>query len=101
MPVFVTHFIEHSKGGAFIGEMNEFIVHHYGGHEKDADWETDQKLPFIKFDFHHVDFYYTPIKLFYLSISHRVTPNSEIPLIDDSLWYSRDLEAIWQPPKHS
>ena len=42
LPIFIEHYIEYDKGG-FI----DYLVHHYGGHEQDADWETDQKLPFM------------------------------------------------------
>ena len=41
LPLFVEHYAEYQ------GDLTDFLVHHYGGHEKDADWETDQKLPFM------------------------------------------------------
>lgn len=42
MPILIEHFASYK--GSFV----DFIVHHYGGHEKDADWETDMKLPFMQ-----------------------------------------------------
>lgn len=99
MPVFITHFIEHNNGDSFFEEMKEFLVHHYGGHEIDADWETDQKLPFMKIDFHQVDLFYTPVKLTYLDVINHSIISAILPLINDSHWYSRDLESLWQPPK--
>ncbi|MBL7704033.1 MAG: hypothetical protein JNM21_00670 [Taibaiella sp.] len=42
VPLFVQHYIEYDGG------LVDFMVHHYGGHEKDEDWETDQKLPFMQ-----------------------------------------------------
>lgn len=42
VPLFVQHYIEYDGG------LVDFMVHHYGGHEKDDDWETDQKLPFMQ-----------------------------------------------------
>lgn len=42
MPILIEHFASYK--GSFV----DFIVRHYGGHEKDADWETDMKLPFMQ-----------------------------------------------------
>ena len=42
LPIFIEHYMEYDKGG-----LIHYVVHHYGGHEKDEDWETDQKLPFM------------------------------------------------------
>jgi hypothetical protein len=42
LPILIEHYMEYE------GDFVDFMIHHYGGHEKDADWETDQKLPFIK-----------------------------------------------------
>ncbi len=41
LPIFVEHYLEYE------GDFVDFMVHHYGGHEKDEDWDTDQKLPFM------------------------------------------------------
>ena len=41
LPLFVSHYLD------FKGNLVEYVVHHYGGHEKDADWEVDMKLPFM------------------------------------------------------
>lgn len=104
LPIFVSHFIEHlqkDKLGSVTDEMVFFIVHHYGGHEKDEDWQTDQKLPFIKVEISHVDHSYLPIITF------------EIPQLDknilqkpSSTFYeeylsSHYLNTIWQPPKQA
>ena len=47
IPVLINHFVEHAEEDNSITFM-DYMVHHYGGHEKDADWETDMKLPFMQ-----------------------------------------------------
>ncbi|WP_133641430.1 hypothetical protein [Sphingobacterium paludis] len=42
LPILIEHY------AAYQGDLLDFVVHHYGGHEKDADWDTDMKLPFMK-----------------------------------------------------
>ncbi|MCA6068438.1 hypothetical protein JI747_014725 [Chryseobacterium sp. RG1] len=41
VPVLIEHLMEYQ------GSFSEFLVEHYDNHQKDADWDTDQKLPFI------------------------------------------------------
>ncbi|WEK69755.1 MAG: hypothetical protein P0Y62_18320 [Candidatus Chryseobacterium colombiense] len=41
VPVLIEHLMEYQ------GSFSEFMVEHYDNHHKDADWDTDQKLPFI------------------------------------------------------
>jgi hypothetical protein len=41
VPMFVEHFMEYE------GNLSEFVMEHYDNHKKDADWDLDQKLPFI------------------------------------------------------
>jgi len=101
IPVFISHFIEHDKGGDFLDELEEFLVHHYGGHEKDADWETDQKLPFMKIESVHMDFYFTPIKLFTFLHLEKEIPHIEIKFYKENVVYTYYLNSIWQPPQQS
>lgn len=101
LPVFVTHFIEHDNGGAFLKEMREFIVHHYGGHEMDEDWETDQKLPFIKVKLAHVDFFFSPISKFNALHVDKTISTLSIKSFDEHNIYSHYLNSIWQPPKQT
>jgi hypothetical protein len=99
MPIFFSHFIEHSKGGSLISELKEFVIHHYGGHEMDEDWETDQKLPFMNIEFHHVDFYFSPIKTFQFNVKRKPITTSKTPITTQEHWHSKYLDSIWQPPK--
>ena len=101
LPVFVTHFIEHDKGGNLIDEMEVFLVHHYGGHEMDEDWETDQKLPFIHVDFVHIDFIFNAIKTFITEHLNKYIPSKSIIFYNEDTLYSHYLNSIWQPPKFS
>ena len=43
--LFIEHYQEFVANGE--GDLVDFLVHHYGGHEKDSDWDTDMKLPFM------------------------------------------------------
>ncbi len=99
IPVLISHFIEHKehdKGMTFWG----YLVHHYGGHEKDADWETDMKLPFMR----HADvltiLIVPPDSPDYLS--GHITDFSisrQVVCYQDGAVPSSHLQAIWQPPK--
>ena len=88
LPVFISHFIEHDKGGDFLDEMKTFLVHHYGGHEVDADWETDQKLPFMKVEFVHIDFFFSPIKLFDVLHLDKEISTTSIKTFDEDFLYT-------------
>ena len=79
LPVFVSHFIEHYQGGNVANEMIDFVVLHYNNHEKDEDWKTDQKLPFIKIEEIH-----EPMTSF-----------------DEDFIFFHYLDTIWQPPKQA
>lgn len=101
LPIFVSHFIEHDRGGDFFKEMKVYLVHHYGGHEMDEDWETDMKLPFMKIEIAHIDLAATPkitfIKPFIIKDKIEMT----FIYFDESNIYSHYLNSIWQPPKQA
>lgn len=101
LPVFVSHFIEHDNGGDLFHEMKEFLVHHYGGHEIDEDWETDQKLPFMKIEFVHIDFGFSPIKLYDILHLDKEISTTSIKYFDENFLHSHYLNSIWQPPKQA
>ena len=101
IPVFISHFIEHNQGGDFLEEMETFLVHHYGGHEVDDDWETDQKLPFMKIELLHIDFYFSPTKKLIAQYTERTVPTNKIVFFNESVGYSHYLNTIWQPPKQA
>lgn len=101
LPIFISHFIEHNKGGNFFDEMKVYLIHHYGGHDKDEDWETDQKLPFMKVEIAHIDLATLP-KITFISpfiVKEKIT--SSIEYFDEDNLYSHYLNSIWQPPRQA
>ena len=101
IPVFITHFIEHDNGGDFFKEMKVFLVHHYGGHEVDEDWETDQKLPFMKVEIAHIDLAAIPKFTFDTPFIIKEKIETNFVSFDESNLYSHYLNSIWQPPKQA
>lgn len=101
IPVFITHFIEHDNGGDFFKEMKVFLVHHYGGHEVDEDWETDQKLPFMKVEIAHIDLAAMPKFTFVTPFIIKEKIETNFVSFDESNLYSHYLNSIWQPPKQA
>lgn len=101
LPVFISHFIEHDRGGDFFTEMKNFLVHHYGGHKMDEDWETDQKLPFMKVEIAHIDISVLPkITFIPLFVIKEKIQTSTVFYYQDHI-YSHYLNSIWQPPKQA
>ncbi len=104
LPIFVSHFIEHvekDKLGSISEEMVFFIKHHYGGHEKDEDWQTDQKLPFIKIETTHVDHSYLPIFVFEIPQIDKKIDTKPISLYYKDFVSNYCQNSIWQPPKQA
>lgn len=101
LPVFVSHFIEHDEGRDFVTEMTVFLVHHYGGHEVDDDWETDQKLPFMKVEIAHYDQILLPVFKLNFPVYKKVIHQEPMLAFDEDIAYSYYLNSIWQPPKQA
>lgn len=98
IPVLISHFIEHKQQDRM--SISEYLVHHYGGHEKDADWDTDMTLPFMK----HGDVLHVVVlepNHIFASIKKPTFFHNKglysIPQKED-FTYSY-LSSIWQPPK--
>lgn len=80
----------------------DYMVHHYGGHEKDADWETDMKLPFMQ-QSDVLLLLVTPPKMSVNLVDKAPTWTTMKKVFfyqDDNLPNSY-LSSIWQPPKFS
>lgn len=99
LPVFFSHFLEHSNNTFTYQELETFIIHHYGGHEIDEDWETDQKLPFMNADRVHLDPCYVSNFQFLIGTNHSSNATSLHIICEDQILISTYLNTIWQPPK--
>ncbi|WKW46082.1 hypothetical protein P3875_09865 [Myroides sp. JBRI-B21084] len=100
LPLFFSHYLEYSHNSINFEQLKSFIVHHYGGHEIDDDWQTDKKLPFMSADRTHLDFCY--ISNFKFSVKQNSTPlYTRISgiLCRNQILISSYLNSIWQPPK--
>lgn len=97
IPLFIEHYQEFAKNGE--GDLIDFLVHHYGGHEKDSDWDTDMKLPFMT---HTGD---TNLA-FYLPKIHFEIDNSPVVIYNQSQPIGKEISLIpsyynniLQPPR--
>lgn len=94
VPLLIEHY------DSYEGDFIDYLVHHYGGHEKDADWETDQKLPFMEISQNlSVDCSIPELKFF-------VENPTEISLFKKNIFISKEnifktsyLSDIFQPPR--
>lgn len=98
VPVLISHFVEHQENDNM--SLWEYISHHYGGHEKDADWDTDMRLPFMQ----HSDLLQltvvTPKNTFTLHPkNNHISSKNKFSCDNDEFIPSSYLNAIWQPPK--
>ena len=98
LPVLIGHFFEHQEQDQNMSFV-EYIVHHYGGHEKDADYETDMKLPFMTASETLSLTFFAPNPTVFYSLK-LVFPETKPQNSCYSLQLkSSYLSSIWQPPK--
>lgn len=97
IPILVEHYVEHKQKDKM--SFVDYLVHHYGGHEKDADWDTDMKLPFMTHSetFQGV-FSFVPFRLEIGDKKMLYAKKRLAPYRDPGL-KSAYLAAVWQPPK--
>lgn len=98
IPVLISHFVEHNVHDDM--GLWEYLSHHYGGHEKDADWDTDMKLPFMQ----HSDLLHftlvTPKNTFTLHPKRvYLSYKREFSCYQEQYIPSAYLASIWQPPR--
>lgn len=99
IPVLIEHFIEHKEQNPEI-TLRAFIKMHYDHPVKDADYQTDQKLPFVVHS--------SPLVLIFTVPDCRIEVIKTIIKEDHKEMYSYNylfynkgaLNSIWQPPKH-
>lgn len=100
LPVLVSHYIEHKEHNSNM-TVYGYLVHHYEGHEKDEDWDTDMKLPFMQ----HSDLLQVlvapPLPPVKLPKGPWVTIyNPNICFFREQFVPSSPAGSIWQPPQH-
>lgn len=100
VPVLISHFVEHNENDNM--GLWEYMNHHYSGHEKDADWDTNMKLPFMK----HLDLLQlavvTPKNMISLHPKKIfATTKKRSSLYKDKFIPIPSLGTIWQPPRTS
>lgn len=80
--------------------VTAFLKMHYDHPVKDADYETDQKLPFVK---HVVCFapLYTPRAGVCFDLPAKVFRTAPITCVYPDIFYKSQVHnAVWQPPRH-
>ncbi len=102
VPILIEHFIEHKSQNNTISFF-QFIKMHYQNPVKDADYDKDQKLPFIVHSEHMVVVFTITPRLHLDFKSHRLRLFSKDKIVAyDDLFLDVDyFNAIWQPPKFS
>lgn len=100
IPILIEHFMEHKEQNPDLS-IGSFFRIHYDNPVKDADYNTDQQLPFVSHAAHLV-IVCTPA----IPFSFQFTDKELNPVIKSrqtfykSIFYNKDiLNAIWQPPK--
>lgn len=99
IPILIEHYFEHKAINPDI-TVYAFLKLHYDHPIKDADWQTDQKLPFIAHhDFSTVVFTINP--RFSLEIKKDSLPifSKKISAYNDAVLDWEIINSIWQPPK--
>lgn len=93
LPILVDHFVGHEQ------DLITFMVHHYGGHEVDEDWEEDMKLPFMADSALMFMVFNLPDSK--LSLKPKASPFAPKKRVfwDDADVTSSYLSGIFQPPR--
>ena len=100
MPVLVEHFLEHKVKNRDITFI-DFIKMHYNDPVKDADYTTDQKLPFVAHSL-PLTLVFTINPEFIIEIKKHIPSDTDKKTFsEDHLFYNKDaVNSIWQPPKN-
>jgi hypothetical protein len=99
IPLLIGHYREHKKQYPEI-TVAAFLKMHYDHPQKDADYETDQKLPFVK---HVVCFapLFTAQASVCCDLSGQVFRTAPITCVYPDIFYKSQVHnAVWQPPRH-
>lgn len=94
LPMFIEHYIEYEN------DFIDYLVHHYGGHEKDADWETDQKLPFMEISPNLSVFFSIPETKLIIETPVEITFfKKNVFISKENIFKPNYLSDIFQPPR--
>ena len=101
IPILIEHFIEHKSQNEKMTFLN-FLKMHYDNPVKDADFEKDQKLPFV-LNSEHMTAVFTITPRLSLDLkTHEIPIDTDKIIAYDDLFLDVDyFNAIWQPPKFS
>ena len=100
IPILIEHFIKHKAENSQL-TLVAFLKMHYDHPVKDADYQTDQKLPFAAHS--------SPLALvFTVNPDFRIEIKKQIPsdhhketFSYNPVFYHKDaVNSIWQPPKN-
>jgi len=99
IPILIEHYIEHKSENP---EMTifAFLKMHYDHPVKDADWQTDQKLPFVT-HYEHSIIVFTinpPFNLEFIE-NEILILSPKISSYNDAILDWSMIDSIWQPPK--
>ncbi|WP_326983597.1 hypothetical protein VUJ46_03340 [Chryseobacterium sp. MYb264] len=93
VPLFVEHLMEYQ------GSVSEFLVEHYDNHKKDADWDTDQKLPFINPPVVLMVHAQLPESIFHIEKIKEIIISQKPTVYQEKDFSSSYLSRIFQPPR--
>lgn len=99
MPVLIEHYLEHKGENPKI-TLVSFIKMHYDNPVKDADYKTDQQLPFISHGCHLI-VVFTLASPFTLHFPKNILQviQSKKSFYKSNFYNLEILNSIWQPPK--
>lgn len=95
VPMFVEHYMEYH------GSLSEFVMEHYDNHKKDADWDTDQKLPFINPPIVLMVHAQLPELIFEIKKPKEAAVPQKNSFYKEKDFSNLYLSNIFQPPRHS
>lgn len=99
IPVLIEHFLQH-KGQNKNITLIDFLKMHYDHPVKDADYQTDQKLPFVSHaNLLSVVFIINPSVDFHFTDKTYNAPGIKKTFYKSILYNKEILNSIWEPPK--
>lgn len=93
VPLFIEHLMEYP------GSVTEFLVEHYDNHQPDADWETDQKLPFFNPPVVLMVYAKLPDTIFHIEKFKEIIISQKPTVYKEKDFSSSYLSRIFQPPR--